>query len=191
MTLRIGGNHRRGNGLCHRAPGHCCRRFQNGRAIEIRRKIACDVAAHRAGIPSADIRRILDSRRPSIARQAYWTRLNRFACPHTATFAHGRTMVAGLRGSAGLAGYCRYVPGVREICIDRVSNLIRIPAWSLRLGALDSPLEERRFEPSVPLAGKTLLAHHLSGDPWLCSSPSLIWQKTSLICRYNSLIRPN
>jgi hypothetical protein len=29
--------------------GHYCRRFQNGRAIEIRRKIACDVAAHRAG----------------------------------------------------------------------------------------------------------------------------------------------
>jgi hypothetical protein len=93
-----------------------------------------------------------DSRRPSIARQAYWTRLNRLACPHTATFAHGRTMVAGLRGSAGLAGYCRYVPGVREICIDRVSNLIRIPAWSLRLGALDSPVEEAGFEPSVPQA---------------------------------------
>jgi hypothetical protein len=97
-----------------------------------------------------------DSRRPSIARQAYWTRLNRLARPHTATFAHGRTMVAGLRGSAGLAGYCRYVPGVREICIDRVSNLIRIPAWSLRLGALDSPVEERRFEPSVPLAAVSL-----------------------------------
>ena len=46
--------------------------------------------------------------------------------------------------------YCRYVPGVREICIDRVSNLIRIPAWSLRLGALDSPVEEDGFEPSVP-----------------------------------------
>ena len=91
-----------------------------------------------------------DRRRPSIARQAYWTRLNRLACPHTATFAHGRTMVAGLRGSAGLAGYCRYVPGVREICIDRVSNLIRIPAWSLRLGALDSPVEGAGFEPSVP-----------------------------------------
>ena len=84
MTLRIGGNHRRGNGLCHRAPGHCCHRFQNGRAIEIRRKIACDVAAHHAGIPSADIRRILTVADPASPRQAYWTsksaRLSAYLC---------------------------------------------------------------------------------------------------------------